>query len=44
VDGKIGKNKEWAAERIALLDWADMRKRKLPKPLDVALEQSLADL
>lgn len=38
VDGKLGSGKEWAAERISLLAWADMRKRKLPTSLDADLE------
>lgn len=38
VDGKLGKDKQWAAERISLLVWADMRKRKLPTSLEADLE------
>ena len=42
VDNKLGLNKEWAAERIPLLVWADMRKRELPKPLPLEMEEALA--
>ncbi|AFY38084.1 hypothetical protein Lepto7376_1751 [[Leptolyngbya] sp. PCC 7376] len=41
VDGKLGADKDWAAERIPLLVWADMRKRQMPKPLDSDLEKIL---
>lgn len=41
VDGKLGINKKWAAERIPLLAWAKLRTRKMPTPLDSQLEQIL---
>lgn len=41
IDGQLGADKEWAAERIPLLIWADMRKRQMPKPLGSDLEKVL---
>ena len=43
VDGQLGADKDWAAERIPLLVWADMRKRQRPKPLDSELAKVLKD-
>ncbi|WP_282956448.1 hypothetical protein [[Limnothrix rosea] IAM M-220] len=35
-------NKDWAAERIPLDAWSDMRKRQLPQPLSSEIEEALA--
>ena len=42
IDGKLAPKKDWAAERIPLIQWADMRKRTIPQPLAAQLEEDLS--